>query len=520
MHLKKILYTVVFLIFNIAVAQNLNKEKQIILENFKTESNKIKKYFEKDPNPLKLEAAFFLLENMYSHKTIISEFKDVKGRLFDYKDSNYETAEEANEALEGFKKSGGKHKLKTIFDVESIDAKMIIANIENSFEAWDNGPWKSSYDFNVFCEYILPYRNTTEPVVYNWKKKYYEDYKYVIYTAEDPTDPVSVCTSFLNEISYYEFLKKRANPQPALSIDQIHNRGKGSCVDLASLSVLNSRALGLAVTYDFTPYHAASSNSHYWNTILNKDGKYIPFNGNKDLPYIYNANYRRIGKVLRKTFSNPKNHITRYVKPSRIPGKKLREKNVIDVTDEYVKTYDVNYKFASKVLDNVAYLSVFNKGKWKVTWWGKADSNGNAVFKNMGANIVYLPAQTMERAEEGKTKLSLELEKFPLLLSEKGDLQVLKPNFKNTYSCSISRNNEVVGPYRDFNTVELIDEQKFKLYYWEGSWKYLNEDTVKNSSLTFKDLPYNALFRLLPKKEDRFERIFTIDSKNCKIKWF
>lgn len=476
-------------------------------------------HYKNDPNPNKIKAANFLLDNIYTHKTLKSKFVSKNGEAYPYDEFDHETIDDADKELTAFMKSGGKHKLTAVYDIENANAPFIISIVDNSIRAWEESPWKNSYNFETFCEYILPYRNTTEPVAHHWKKHYYNEYRHIIDNAEDPEDPISVCTSLLQEMDYFEFQRKRPFPQPALSIGQMHYRKKGLCEDLASVALLNARAIGLAVTYDFTPHNAASSNAHYWNTIINKEGGHIPFNGSLELPYNYDANYRRLGKVFRKVFSYPKDNLTRFVKPTEIPDKKLRDQNIIDVTHEYVDTYNVDYQFKDAKNQKVAYITVFNKNRWRAIWWSKIN-NGFTNFTNMGSNIVYLPALTKDTMVKGRKRPVLDLEEYPIWVNKKGVKTILKPNFGTTFSCFLSRENEMVGPYRDFNTVELTNGQTFNLHYWEGKWKFIASEEVKEGALSFCELPKNALFRVTPEKPDGFERIFLISGDNCRILWF
>lgn len=512
---------ILFLFFSITcLGYSQNTNQLAILEKQNAEYKKAKEHYKTDSNPLKVKAVDFLFKNLFIHKTINVSYTDSYGDVFEFNEFDYDDMDLAFEDLKCFKKAGGRFKLNTAYDIKNIDANFIIKVVDSSFKAWENSPWKESYSFETFCEYILPYRNAIEPVKSNWKDTYYNLYQPIIEKAEDPKDPVSVCTSLLQEMDYFGFLKNRLTPEPALSVDQIHFRKKGTCTDLASLAVLNARAIGLAVTYDFTPYNAASSNAHFWNTIIDKEGNHIPFNSNLDLPYVYNANYRRLGKVLRRTFSVQKGNITEHISPARIPESRISEYNLKDVTSEYVTVSNIKFAFNEKVLDNVAYITVFNKGKWRILWWGKVDGTNNATFTNMGRNIVYLPAKPIELTKDGKTKISIELERYPIWLNKKGEQQILKPNFEAAYACTLSRENEEVGPYRDFNTVELINGQQFNLYYWDKEWKLITQQKVENNALTFNKLPKNALFKLTPEQPDGFERVFTVDNRNCKMLWF
>ena len=59
---------------------------------------------------------------------------------------------------------------KKVYDMNVITAEFLIENIDLSFEVWENPPISKYYDFNIFCEYVLPYRFANEPLS-NWRKK-------------------------------------------------------------------------------------------------------------------------------------------------------------------------------------------------------------------------------------------------------------------------------------------------------------------------------------------------------------
>lgn len=50
-----------------------------------------------------------------------------------------------------------------IYDVHSLDAHILIENIDLAFKAYKYLPVKRA-DFKTFCNYILPYRNKDEPI--------------------------------------------------------------------------------------------------------------------------------------------------------------------------------------------------------------------------------------------------------------------------------------------------------------------------------------------------------------------
>jgi hypothetical protein len=55
-------------------------------------------------------------------------------------------------------------------DVTDITAAYLISNIELAFKVWHEMPWGKDIPFDVFCEEILPYRVSAEPLE-NWREK-------------------------------------------------------------------------------------------------------------------------------------------------------------------------------------------------------------------------------------------------------------------------------------------------------------------------------------------------------------
>ncbi len=90
-------------------------------------------YFSKKGDALQLKALYFLLTNMGIHYS--SDYYWSNGHAVPY----------------------------TYRDIDSIKADLLIGNIQAAFEAWRN-PWSRHVSFDEFCEYILPYRVSIEPL--------------------------------------------------------------------------------------------------------------------------------------------------------------------------------------------------------------------------------------------------------------------------------------------------------------------------------------------------------------------
>lgn len=465
----------------------------------------------------KQEAARFLKNNLKYHKSIQCIWYNPDGTQNTYNELNYEDYITAKEALLTVKKNKAiQPRLITSLDLDSITPHFLIENIDNAFKSWKENPWSKKYSFITFCEYILPYRSLIEPVETTWRKDLQLYHKSAVAKLIQKNDPVELCTAIINQMKHFTFVSSRINPQPLLSLSQLQFRREGNCPDLANYAILANRANGIATTMDFTPHFAASSNRHFWNTVVDNEGAHIPFNANLGDPYTYNPNYRRMGKVLRRTFSKQENSLASIINPKHIPSTFITDTTIKDVTSEYVNTSDIIYSFKKKAFNKINYLSVFNKGSWKVLWWGKENNNGTTTFKNMGRNIIYLPTQVNLDTYNTKT---LNVENYPLLLSKKGNQILLKPSFKNTYSGRLSKKEEITANNQDYNTLEFENGEDLLLYYWDGFWKFIDVYPVKNKEIEVKNIPKNALFRLVPKESDGFERIFILD-KNFKMQQF
>lgn len=328
----------------------------------------------------------------------------------------------------------------------------------------------------------------------------------------DKSDPVEVCSKVVTNTKHFDFVSNRFDPKSLLGPAELLFWRQGNCPDLANVALFASRALGVAVTFDFTPHYAASSNRHFWNTVIDAKGVHIPFNGNQDLPYIYNPNHRRMAKVFRATFSEQKQSLASLIPENKIPSEFLKSKTIVDVTSEYVAVSNINYTFENTLIPKIGYLNVFNRGSWNTIDWAKI-TNKKASFINLGRNIVYLPSVF----EAGK----MIFEKYPILLDVKGIQTTLKPDRLQVFKANLSRSNETKNEFKENNPFLIVKGEKYNLYVWDGNWQLIEQQVATADDLvSFPKIPKNGLFLLASSKPDFFERIFTVDVLTSKINWY
>jgi hypothetical protein len=221
-----------------------------------------------------------------------------------------------------------------------------------------------------------------------------------------------------------------------------------------------------------------------------------------------------MAKVFRKSFSVQKNSLPKLVPENSIPKGFLRELNNIDVTHEYVEVADLTFEPRVPLADSltVAYLNVFNTGLWKAVDWAKKEG-GKFTFTNVGVDLVYLPG--LYRANV------MRFDAFPILLDRQGKPNTLKPNFRDAFGATLSRDNEYGNVHSNENNPLVIEAGKdYRLLYWDHGWKRIGTARATPEGATFKNLPKNALFRLIGEKFTRYERVFTIDPETHRIRWF
>jgi hypothetical protein len=467
---------------------------------------------------LKQKAVTFLLDNIDIHRTENYNWVDNNGQQIAFNELEFENSEKA---VAAFKKIKDSIKIRPqtyqLKDIEAVTAEFLIKNIDSAFKAWRNNTWSKAYDFDTFCEFILPYRSLIEPLE-EWR----ENYQFIVSSnaikAENSALPVEVATNVLQSLNNFRFVESRPDPIPFLSPKQLLFRREGSCNDLANLAVFACRSVGLAVTFDFTPFYGASSNKHFWNTIKSENGEYIPFNGvssdnAEGLPYNYKPTHKRLAKVYRYSFSKQKNALASIEQKDNIPGGFLRETNIIDVTAEYVSTGKLVYIPIYTTIENAAYLNVFNLNRWRTVDWAKKTNMGYE-FNNAGVNIVYLPSIYLPQTMAMKYAI------YPILLNEDKQQIELKPNYSKTFSFDITRDIKKKGPTKDFNSFEVFENEIFSLLVWDNDWVKVEDAVSKNSTIHFTKIPDNGLFILKCKKSNGYERIFTINTTARQIEWY
>ncbi|HBC45823.1 MAG TPA: hypothetical protein DEO84_07895 [candidate division Zixibacteria bacterium] len=480
------------------------------------ELEKVLSHYQADNDSLKLKAAYYLIGNMEGHSYMLfglydSTKAEVSFNVLDY--PTYDSLLAAFDKIEAVHPGLDFDKKENKEDLKAIKAEFLIKQIDLAFQAWYEKPWAKGLTFDQFCEYVLPYRGSNEPLE-DWRDMFYEKYKGLESKMANPSDPTEAAKLINNDVKTYFTFDPRFYYHPTdEGLGEMLSLHLGRCEDMTNIAIYAMRANALAVTSDYTPFWANSGNNHAWNAILNASGKVVPFMGAEANPGEYKL-WNKLAKVYRKTYSQQKgNLIFQDRKQKKVPGW-LAGKSYIDVTSDYVNTCDVAVTLDEPTPDSVdiAYICVFNDGEWQAIQWGRI-KDGQVTFAGMGADIAYLPAfyENDKIVPAGA----------PFILSTDCKIQKLSPAENQTNSVQLmSTTNKVLAVSTDgVAQAAFTPAKEYELFYWKSGWQSLGKTTASDKPLLFDSVPTGYLYWLVETSSNKEERIFTIDPSGKQVWW-
>ncbi|MBO4397864.1 MAG: RICIN domain-containing protein [Bacteroidaceae bacterium] len=128
----------------------------------RSEMEKVLEHFKNDPDPLKYEAAKFLIENMPYHSTKFgpgvaqhdSLYMAMSEQAIDFRHDFYNNQ---IDSVVDFTHD------QVVSDIKSMKADFLINVIDEACDLWHNVNQNDEYDKSLFFDYVLPYRLLDEP---------------------------------------------------------------------------------------------------------------------------------------------------------------------------------------------------------------------------------------------------------------------------------------------------------------------------------------------------------------------
>ncbi len=468
----------------------------------RAEIEKFLERYEKSGDTQKRDASRWLVANMEGHGFALMELTTTDGKQLSFDALNYKNLGEAEAALEAMEKQNPGcdfTKLRFDSDLEHASSDFLGAHLDEAFDAWRTFPWAKSIRYEVFRDFILPYRGSNEPLC--------------LWRAPARARLADICKDNAGETDVRVFGEKvRAIVHPWTgftdlfylhptdqSYAEMCERKLGRCEDITNMISFGMRSVAAMCASDYTPWWAASDNNHAWEVVLDANGQ-----GHAGLA-------GRAAKVYRKTFASQPDSLAAIKREDENVPKWLSSSHYIDVTSQYQPTSDVTVDLA-KTPDGArfAYIAVFNGGSWKPIHWGRIDG-GRVRFDAMGRNICYLPM--VHISENGKERD--EPASVPFVIDTDGNMHALAAVEPATASLvATTTKPDIKDP--DTGVIKARTMVKagaaFELFMWkDGGWKSRGRIEVTDGAHSFDGLCGDGLYWLVEDGSKKLERIFTIE---------
>lgn len=342
------------------------------------ELEKVLEHYEHQGDPLKMKAAQFLISNMPGHYSNAGDYltrfnQEIKANYPDLPYYMWGAMSSVPPRYPETKPFVGYEQ-----DINLVTADYLIAHIDRQFRLWHEVAWGKDITFDVFCEYILPYRVDTEPLYLNVPDsidRYATEVIELSKSLESIRPTINKLTDYIaNKLIPMKNTVRFALPLPIGSYER-------DCVFTALATQSRLKLLGIPSAIDFTPAWPDYNGSHYWNSIL--DPEVVLSLKNENLAY-------RAAKVYRKTYSHqpcPKDNGLDYI-PTLFQSPFIK-----DVTDLYVTNADISVDIKTQKGDKPGnvYLSVFCDRKWDPIAWASTTSGKKVDFHSLGVDVLYQP---------------------------------------------------------------------------------------------------------------------------------
>lgn len=385
-----------------------------------------------DADPEKYRVASFLIENMQGKFSYRGEkYKEFLGFVdslssVEQNPDNWEKAFKAYRAQNGtLVGNPGK-----VHDLTNIKADLLINNIDKSFMVYRTAGWCRDISFDDFCEYILPYRIGTEPLG-DFREKPLEQFRHLM---NHRGLSISQVADSILKVTSQEEVKVRTNLgfYPDFPFDMLSRLKVGTCHEFSSLAIMTMRSLGIPVAEDFTPQWPHRGLGHSWAALLASPDSCTDFEGSNSSKvggHLQTPSFR-MAKAYRKTYSRQENSLALNHGGEEVPAFFLNP-YIKDVTSMYLDGMDIEIDFTETVIaPKYAYLCVFDNQNWVPIHWAETKDN-QAIFTDMGKQVVYLPALYRDRQLIPLTP--------PILVDKQGNITELVPNKESLHTIRLKR---------------------------------------------------------------------------------
>ena len=402
------------------------------------ELEKVLEHYRQDPaDSLKYRAAEYLIRYMPYHTSIggaYDAYFDTVDSLLSLPDRTdvMQKIERVSDSL--------RSAVFTQRDIRAVTAEYLIRNIEAAFTDWRQTGWAYHLDFDLFCEFLLPYKCIDTQPLDNWREALKnvcrsESYDQIQQNYDYEYNPLA-SVSRVNGT-----MKKSVSPQiwlhdlkfmPITRPTTFLKMSGGTCWDYATSAIQLMRSKGLPVAIDFTPQWPDRTYGHSWCVVHTTRGinlMFNPFASNPNYPHYV---YARFSKIFRQTYK-VNGELYRLLSQGVEMPAQVIHLCTEDVTHEYERTSDLKIRlFPEYKREKMAYIATFDNKSWVPVYWGKV-RRGYALFKNMGHDVTYMAMICRDS--------NLEPASLPFTVSAGGEIRYMEADTTRKQRVVLDRKN-------------------------------------------------------------------------------
>lgn len=351
------------------------QELEKVLEHYKNDS-------------LKLLAAQYLIENMPYHYGWIHEDTVRLHAYYHALQGSNVPADKICDSIriaDGVYDTNRKHLVR---DIESVNSTFLIDHIDKMFEIWEMSTWSKDLSFDTFRNHILPFRLRDEPLrpwVEELNKKF-DPLLDSLRNTRDSADIKKAATIILDHFCQNQIYFTHAIPQNVnVGVDNVYWK-TGDCKEFADILTWVLRSVGIPCGCDMMIVRGDNNVPHYWNYIIDNDGKSwygsITYDSTFKSPDTY---WNPKGKVWRECFALNQDLQTQLLANSEIVDifPTFRYPLMNDVTYLYANPELLSINIDKSILDRIpspnenVYICLSLKDKWIPI--GVAEYNDNML---------------------------------------------------------------------------------------------------------------------------------------------
>jgi len=358
-------------------------------------------YRETDPNPDKLRAAEFLIENMPAHYSYagsgIYQYYDYAAKIL--ADTTLTPEQQRDSLLAITDQKYRDLPNNTVPDAQIIKAEYLIDNIDKSYSQWTTCPWASQVTFNEYLEWMLPYKAIELQELDGWRDTLFA------YFCTGLENPIKNDVEYNTTLGVADMIRNDANNRlhryglytraglPLLSAYLQVIQTFGNIPDYSLTAVLAFRSAGIPAVLDETPVGSRYTAASKWFVILSDKGDELASEWDLSTQIGWGFfPYERGPKVYRNTYAINKERQkykdkAKYQYPFDL-GKK-------DITSRYFLTSNLSIPIDNvvrkRLKDKYVYIAAAVRSEeqsWQIVDFGVM-KHGKALFHDMGREVLY-----------------------------------------------------------------------------------------------------------------------------------